>query len=302
MPYNVDRIVNEIRNYNRTVNVMRSEFEAWKNEIQQQMTELKLMIERNNFINYPLPQAIYQQQPPLFNSPALESGRRDIPRFPTSLGDGQHSNTTCIEAFIRETMDLLDKPEDSNEILDNKRLLAKKYHSQLNSFAQVICIDLSNKLLADVHIDKNKLSWKYIPVAYKNTAYKELEEFALRASIPLGRCVNSWGAQVLLAKSYGNYYNKKLKNKLSNTTSSSMETNTHLAEQTNDTHPDENFDFELLPDLDSPHELEEGNGNEINIATSLSSAVSLLPPSPRSSRTRSGTRTAARRSTKKRRI
>ena len=56
MPYNVDRIVNEIRNYNRTVNVMRSEFEAWKNEIQQQMTELKLMIERNNFINYPLPQ------------------------------------------------------------------------------------------------------------------------------------------------------------------------------------------------------------------------------------------------------
>lgn len=154
--------------------------------------------------------AIYQQQPPLFNSPALESGRRDIPRFPTSLGDGQHSNTTCIEAFIRETMDLLDKPEDSNEILDNKRLLAKKYHSQLNSFAQVICIDLSNKLLADAHIDKNKLSWKYIPVAYKNTAYKELEEFALRASIPLGRCVNSWGAQVLLAKSYGNYYNKKV--------------------------------------------------------------------------------------------
>lgn len=44
-----------------------------------------------------------------------------------------------------------------------------------------------------------------------------------------------------------------------------METNTHLAEQTNDTHPEENFDFELLPDLDSPHELEEGNGNEINM-------------------------------------
>ncbi|EIE91972.1 hypothetical protein RO3G_16683 [Rhizopus delemar RA 99-880] len=83
-----------------------------------------------------------------------------------------------------------------------------------------------------------------------------------------------------------------------------METNTHLAEQTNDTHPEENFDFELLPDLDSPHELEGGNSNEINIATSLSSAVSLLPPSPslRSSRTRSGTRPASRRSTKKRRI
>ncbi|EIE76614.1 hypothetical protein RO3G_01318 [Rhizopus delemar RA 99-880] len=44
------------------------------------------------------------------------------------------------------------------------------------------------------------------------------------------------------------------------------------------------------------------NEEEDSAATSLSSAVSLLPPSPRSSHTRSGTRTAARRSTKKRRI
>ena len=56
MPYNVDRIVNEIHNYNRTVNAMRSELEAWKNEIQQQMTELKLMIERIAPISYPASQ------------------------------------------------------------------------------------------------------------------------------------------------------------------------------------------------------------------------------------------------------
>ncbi len=62
----------------------------------------------------------------------------------------------------------------------------------------------------DAHVDKNKLSWKEIPADYKNEAYAELEELALQANIPLNRCVNSWGAQVLLAKSYNNYRNKKV--------------------------------------------------------------------------------------------
>jgi hypothetical protein len=55
-------------------------------------------------------------------------------------------------------MDLIDKPEDSDETLDRKTLLAKRYHSQLNRFTQVVCTSLSNKLLADAHIDKNNLS------------------------------------------------------------------------------------------------------------------------------------------------
>jgi hypothetical protein len=107
-------------------------------------------------------------------------------------------------------MDLVDKPEDSDETLDQKTLLTKRYHFQLNRFTQVVCTSLSNKLLADAHIDKNKLSWKDIPADYKNAAYTELEKLALRANIPLNRCNNRWGAQVLLAKSYNNYYNKKV--------------------------------------------------------------------------------------------
>ena len=53
MPYNVDQIVYEIRNYRRTVEAFRSEFQAWKDEVHQQMTELKLMIERNAPTSYP---------------------------------------------------------------------------------------------------------------------------------------------------------------------------------------------------------------------------------------------------------
>ena len=61
MPYNVDQIVNEIRNYRRSVEAfrselrseLRSEFEAWKDEVRQQMAELKLMIERNAPTSYP---------------------------------------------------------------------------------------------------------------------------------------------------------------------------------------------------------------------------------------------------------
>lgn len=107
-------------------------------------------------------------------------------------------------------MGLQNRPEDSKETIDDKRLLVKQYHSQLNRFTQVTCMNLATKLLADASIDKNKLSWKEIPGEYRNMAYKELEEFALRANIPLNRCVNSWGAQVLLAKTYNNYRNKKV--------------------------------------------------------------------------------------------
>ncbi|KAG0816981.1 hypothetical protein G6F29_013161 [Rhizopus arrhizus] len=306
MPYNVDQIVYEIRNYRRTVEAFRSEFQAWKDEVHQQMTELKLMIERNASTSYPASQAtIYQPVPPQFNQPAFDSVRRDVPRFPTSLGDGRHGNAACIDAFLRETLDLVDKPEDSDETLDQKTLLAKRYHSQLNRFTQVVCTSLSNTLLADVHIDKNKLSWKNIPDVYKNAAYTELEELALRANIPLNRCNNSWGAQVLLAKSYNNYYNKKLKNQQPDTANNVIEPNTYVTEQINDTHPEENFELELLPDLDASNELEQGNSNEVSITTSAttfsSSAVSPLPPSP-SGRTRSGTRPTSRRQNKKRRI
>ena len=234
MPYNVDQIVYEIRNYRRTVDAFRSEFrsefQAWKDEVWQQMTGLKLMIERNAPTSYHASQgkkkrkwvnwdvfylkyitaAIYQSQLPQLNLPAFEIVRRDVPRFPASLGDGRHSNAACIDAFLRETMDLVDKPEDSDETLDQKTFLAKRYHSQLNRFTQVVCTSSSNKLLADAHIDKNKLTWKDIPAVYKNVAYTELEELALRANISLNRCNNSWGAQVLLAKSYNNYYNKKV--------------------------------------------------------------------------------------------
>lgn len=56
MSYTVDQIVNEIRNYHRTVSDMRSEFQAWKDEVRQEIAELKLMVERNTFINHPAPQ------------------------------------------------------------------------------------------------------------------------------------------------------------------------------------------------------------------------------------------------------
>jgi hypothetical protein len=60
MPYNIDQIVYEIRNYRRTVdafrNEFRSEFEAWKDDVRQQMAELKLMIERNAPTSYPASQ------------------------------------------------------------------------------------------------------------------------------------------------------------------------------------------------------------------------------------------------------
>ncbi|KAG1139463.1 hypothetical protein G6F37_013154 [Rhizopus arrhizus] len=240
------------------------------------------MIERNAPTSYPASQAaIYQPQLPQLNLPAFDIVRRDVPRFPTSLGD--------------------DKPEDSDETLDQKAFLTKRYHSQLNRFTQVVCTSLSNKLLADAHIDKNKLSWKDIPAVYKNAAYTDLEELALRENIPLNRCNNSWGAQVLLAKSYNNYYNKKLKNQQPDTANNVVEPNTYIT----DTHPEENFDLELLPDLDASNDLEQGNSNEVSITTSAttfsSSAVSPLPPSP-SGRTRSGTRPTSRRQNKKRRI
>ncbi|EIE84142.1 hypothetical protein RO3G_08852 [Rhizopus delemar RA 99-880] len=222
MSYTVDQIVNEIRNYHRTVSDMRSEFQAWKDEVRQEIAELKLMVERNTFINHPAPQ----------------------------------------DGFLRETMDLVDNPEDSEETLDHKRLLVKRYHTQLNRITQVVSTNLSNKLLADAHIDKNKISWRDIPAVYKSTAFKELEELALQANIPLNRL-----------------------------------------EQIDDTNSEENLDFELLPDLDASNELEEGNSNEINIATSSSSAVPPLPPSPPSPpRTRSGARPTSHRQNKKRRI
>ena len=60
MPYNVDQIVYEIRNYRRSVEALRSEFrsefEAWKDEVRQQMANLKLMIERNAHTSYPASQ------------------------------------------------------------------------------------------------------------------------------------------------------------------------------------------------------------------------------------------------------
>ncbi|KAG1127382.1 hypothetical protein G6F38_013688 [Rhizopus arrhizus] len=98
MPYNVDQIVYEIRNYRRTVDAFRSEFrsefEAWKDEVRQQMADLKLMIERNARTSYPASQAaIYQPAPPQFNQLAFDIVRRDVPRFPTSLGDGRHEST-----------------------------------------------------------------------------------------------------------------------------------------------------------------------------------------------------------------
>ncbi|KAG0736813.1 hypothetical protein G6F57_013406 [Rhizopus arrhizus] len=275
MPYNVDQIVYEIRNYRRTVDAFRSEFrsefQAWKDEVWQQMTGLKLMIERNAPTSYHASQAaIYQSQLPQLNLPAFEIVRRDVPRFPASLGDGRHSNAACIDAFLRETMDLVDKPEDSDETLDQKTFLAKRYHSQLNRFTQVVCTSSSNKLLADAHIDKNKLTWKDIPAVYKNVAYTELEELALRANISLNRCNNSWGAQVLLAKSYNNYYNKKLKNQQQDTANNVVEPNTYVTEQIDDTHPEERFGLELLPNLDASNELEEGNSNEISMYSVLS--------------------------------
>ncbi|KAG1135057.1 hypothetical protein G6F38_013084 [Rhizopus arrhizus] len=246
------------------------------------------MIERNAPTSYPASQAaIYRPQLPQLNLPAFDIVRRDVPRFPTSLGDGRHGNAACIDALLRETMDLVDKPEDSDETLDQKAFLTKGYHSQLNRFTQVVCTSLSNKLLADAHIDKNKLSWKDIPAVYKNSAYTELEELALRANIPLNRCNNSWGAQ--------------LKNQQPDAANNVVEPNTYVT----DTHPEENFDLELLPDLDASNDLEQGNSNEVSITTSAttfsSSAVSPLPPSP-SGRTRSGTRPTSRRQNKKRKI
>ncbi|KAG0752413.1 hypothetical protein G6F24_013595 [Rhizopus arrhizus] len=254
------------------------------------------MIERNAHTSYPASQAAtYEPQLPQLNLPAFEIVRRDIPRFPASLGDGRHSNAACIDAFLRETMDLVDKPEDSDETLDQKAFLTKRYHSQLNRFTQVVCTSLSNKLLADARIDKNKLSWKDIPAVYKKAAYTELEELALRANISLSRCINSWGAQALLAKSYNNYHNKKLKNRQSDAANNVVEPNTYVTEQIDNTHPEENLD------LDASNELEQGNSNEVSITTSAttvsSSAASPLPPSP-SGRTRS----TSRRQNKKRRI
>ncbi|KAG1134208.1 hypothetical protein G6F37_013068 [Rhizopus arrhizus] len=152
-------------------------------------------------------------------------------------------------------MDLVDKPENSDETLDQKTFLTRRYHSQLNRFTQV----------------------KDIPAVYKNAAYTELEELALRANIPLNRYAAN----------------------------NVVEPNTYVTEQIDDIHPEENFDLELLPDLDASNELEQGNSNEVSITTSAttfsSSAASPLPPSP-SGRTRSGTRPTSRRQNKKRRI
>ncbi|KAG0971697.1 hypothetical protein G6F29_013963 [Rhizopus arrhizus] len=103
------------------------------------------------------------------------------------------------------------------------------------------------------------------------------------------------------SKSYNNYYNKKLKNQQPDAANNVVEPNTYVTEQIDDIHPEENFDLELLPDLDASNELEQGNSNEVSITTSAttvsSSAASPLPPSP-SGRTRS----TSRRQNKKRRI
>ncbi|KAG1356419.1 hypothetical protein G6F62_002093 [Rhizopus arrhizus] len=306
MAYNIDQAVIEIRKCNSTIGDLRREFQAFKDEIRQEIGEMKLMVERNTSTCYPIPQApIYQSQPPLINPPVFESVCRDIPRFPESLGSGQHRNAECIEAFLRETMGLQNRPEDSKETIDDKRLLVKQYHSQLNRFTQVTCMNLATKLLADASIDKNKLSWKEIPGEYRNMAYKELEEFALRANIPLNRCVNSWGAQVLLAKTYNNYRNKKLKDKLSKAASNVVESNTHLTEKEVGVDPEENLGLELLPDLDAVSNIKEEENDEADVAISSAllspCAVSSLPlsPSTRSLRTRSGTSSASR-SNKKR--
>ncbi|KAG1049165.1 hypothetical protein G6F43_008495 [Rhizopus delemar] len=307
MSYNIDQVILEIRKCNSVVGDLRREFQAWKDEVRQELGELKLMMERNASARNPIPQApIYQPPPPLINPPIFDSVCRDIPRFPVSLGSGQHHNSACIEAFLRETMGLLITPEDSNERIDDKQLLVKQYHAQLNRFTQVTCMDLATKLLADARVDNNKLSWKEVPDVYKNTAYKELEEFALRANIPLNRCVNSWGAQVLLAKTYSNYHNKKLKNKLANIASNIAESNTHLTEQVNSVDPEENLDVPLLPDLDAVSDIKEEESDEIDFATSSNvlspCAVTSHPPSPptRTLRTRFSIRSSSR-SNKKRR-
>ncbi|EIE76856.1 hypothetical protein RO3G_01560 [Rhizopus delemar RA 99-880] len=276
MSYNIDQVILEIRKCNSVVGDLRREFQAWKDEVRQELGELKLMMERNASARNLIPQApIYQPPPPLINPPIFDSVCRDIPRFPVSLGSGQHHNSACIEAFLRETMGLLITPEDSNERIDDKQLLVKQYHAQLNRFTQVTCMDLATKLLADARVDNNKLSWKEIPDVYKNTAYKELEEFALRANIPLNRCC------------------------------SFAESNTHLTEQVNSVDPEENLDVPLLPDLDAVNNIKEEESDEIDFATSSNvlspCAVTSHPPSPptRTLRTRFSIRSSSR-SNKKR--
>lgn len=56
-----------------------------------------------------------------------------------------------------------------------------------------------------------------------------------------------------------------MKNKQPEAASNLVEPNTYVTEQIDDAHPEENLDFELLPDLDASNEVEEGYSNELNM-------------------------------------
>lgn len=56
MSYNIDQVILEIRKCNSVVGDLRREFQAWKDEVRQELGELKLMMERNASARNLIPQ------------------------------------------------------------------------------------------------------------------------------------------------------------------------------------------------------------------------------------------------------
>jgi hypothetical protein len=132
--------------------------------------------------------------------------QRDIPRFPSTLERTQGGRATdgaSIAAFIKCIHpELLEKNDDSIDTLNEKNDVLKTIVSQLSSYSRSTALQLATKV--QQLFNEEKRTWGSLPSQLKENYVKDLEKIAKLGNIDLDRCMNSWGAKLLLAAKYHN--------------------------------------------------------------------------------------------------
>lgn len=114
-----------------------------------------------------------------------------------------------LMGYIAEMMDLVQLPEDSDNVMLGKRDSVQDILDTLLTYAQAACSGMHKMVSKDTALDHTTLTWSKVPEVYKERAVEVFINMAKCDNIPFDRSEDHWAPRVMLARRYHNKYNPK---------------------------------------------------------------------------------------------
>lgn len=140
-------------------------------------------------------------------STASAATMRSIPRRPACTYSHGKSNRPRLLGYIRETMNLIEERNDSEQVKKGKAESSNSVLGSLEGMAKAVCSAIANEVAKDSSLDQTRKTWGKIPSHYKERGVKTLIETAKKFNFHLDRSYENWAPLLLLSTSYHNNFN-----------------------------------------------------------------------------------------------